>query len=253
MIYLARDTTKLKRAIKKFFGFDVHEYQAEFVFDCLDLKRVVGVFCRQSGKSLSISFVSILEALRYPDRKILIIAPTDLQAGLLFDKISANLKNSILMAEVKSVTKRSALFNNGTTITAHTVGDTGASIRGLTGHVVILEEAAFIKDSIVSEVIMPMAAATDGKVIKISTPFGMNHFYESAMSDMWVLHQNGWQEPVNAGLITNDFIEAQKETMTSMQFRTEYGAEFIADQDAYFPSALIQSCIEDYPMIGGAV
>ena len=231
----------------------MHEYQAEFVFDCLDLQRVVGVFCRQSGKSLSISFVSILEALRHPNRKILIIAPTDLQAGLLFDKIAANLKNSILMAEVKAVTKRSALFKNGTTISAHTVGDTGAGVRGLTGHVVILEEAAFIKDAIVSEVIMPMAAATDGKVIKISTPFGMNHFYESAMSDTWKLHQNSWEKPVESGLITQEFIDAQMETMMSMQFRTEYGAEFIADQDAYFPSALIQSCVEDYPMIGGVV
>lgn len=219
------------------------------MFDCLDLKQVVGVFCRQSGKSLSISFVAILEAIRHPNRKILIIAPTDLQAGLLFEKITLNLKNSLLMVEVETITKRYAKFKNGTIISAHTVGDNGASIRGLTGNVIIMEEAAFIKDSIINEVITPMGAATDAKFIKISTPFGMNHFYESSMSGAWTLHQNGWEVPVEAGLITNDFIRTQRNIMTSMQFRTEYGAEFIADQDAYFPAHLIQMCIEEYPMI----
>lgn len=239
----------LKSFLNEVFKINVYDFQEDFIYDCLNKQRVIGVFCRQTGKSLSISMVAILEALKSPNQNILIIAPTDLQAGTLFEKIIIHLQNSLLAVEVESITKRYALFKNGSKISAHTTGDSGDNIRGLTGKVIILEEAAFIKDSIVQEVIIPMGAATNAKIIKISTPFGMNHFYESAFKDKWELHQVSYQRALDCGHFKQEFIDEQKESLTDMQFRTEYGAEFIADQDAYFKRDLLQSVILEYPMI----
>ena len=43
--------------------------------------RVVGAFCRQTGKSLTISILAVVEALKNPNGHIIIIGPTDRQAG----------------------------------------------------------------------------------------------------------------------------------------------------------------------------
>jgi hypothetical protein len=224
-------------------------YQQEFIYDCLNSQRVVAVFSRQTGKSLCISFVAIIEALRNPGKKVLIFAPTDLQAGELFDKIAMNLKSSNLMSEVIGITKRSAVFKSGASIEAYTVGPDGTSVRGLTGVVIILEEAAFIKDSIVSQVINPMGASTNAKFIKIGTPFGMNHFYNSAFNKEWILHQYSYEVALKVGHFKQEFIDEQKKMLADLEFRTEYGAEFINDQDAYFKNETIQNAIMDYQLV----
>jgi len=238
-----------KKFIKKIFNIELYDYQIDFICDCMNLERIIGVFCRQSGKSMCIAIVAILEALRNSNENILLIAPTDLQAGTLFDKVSMYLRNSLLIGEIDTITKRQVILKNGAKILAHTTGEKGDTIRGLTGKVIIMEESAYIKDSIVYEVVTPMGAAKNAKFIKISTPFGMNHFYDSAFKNNWKLHQIPYSIPVKEGLIKQSYIEEQKETTTDIQFRTEYNAEFIADEDAYFKTELIQNCIFDYPLI----
>lgn len=203
----------------------------------------MGAFCRQTGKSMTISILAILEALRKPNGRIVIVGPNDRQAGLLFEKVILHVKDSPVASEVLSFTKREMIMKNGCVIKSLPCGDTGDNIRGETADVLILEEAAFIKDSIVQSVLLPMVA-TGGKMIKISTPFGMNHFYGSYTNDTWIKHRYTWKDAVEAGHFTEEFVEEQRKTCTEMQFRTEMEAEFIADEDAYFKDALIQSCID---------
>jgi len=240
----------LKKLIKELFNVSLYKYQEDFIYDCLNNQRVLGCFCRQTGKSMSIAITASLEALRNPNGHIVIVAPTDRQAGELFVKIADFIKtSSILMQEIESITQRQVILKNNCRISAYPVGDNGDNIRGLTAHVLIMEECAFIKDSIVTQVLMPMVAATNGKVIKISTPFGLNHFYLSSRDGTYISHKYTWQDAVKVGHFTQQFIEEQRLQCSSLQFRTEYEAEFIADEDAYFSHELIDSCKRDYELI----
>ena len=232
------------------FKFNLYHYQLKFLYDCMNSHRVVGAFCRQTGKSLTISILAVVEALKNPNGHIIIIGPTDRQAGELFEKIRNHVQNAPIGSEVASATMRAMVMKNGCRISAYPCGDTGDNIRGMTGNVVILEESAFIKDSIINQVITPMVAATQGKIIKISTPFGMNHFYRSFQEDEnYISHRYTWKDAVAVGHFTQEFIDEQKLQCSSLEFRTEYEAEFIADEDAYFSHQLIESCVSEYGML----
>jgi len=239
----------LKKLVSDFFGKDLYWYQIRFLNDCLTKKRVLGAFCRQTGKSMTIAIFSIIEAMRNPNGHIVIVAPTDRQAGELFQKIQTFLVDSPWKSEIKSMTQRSVTMNNGCRFSILPCGDSGDNIRGMTATILILEEAAFIKDIIVNQVLMPMVAATGGKVIKISTPMGMNHFYKSYQSNEWESHVVSYEDPILVGHFAEEFIEEQKRQIgeSSLEFRTEYGAEFIADQDNYFGFDLIEKCTNDIP------
>jgi len=241
----------LKKLVKKLFDVELYMYQQKFLLDCLNHKRVVGVFCRQTGKSMTIAIASIFEALKNPNGHIIIIAPTDRQSGELFNKITTFIKDKKIEIEVRTFTQRQMIMKNGCRISSFPVGDTGDNIRGMTANVLICEEAAFIKDSIVNQVMLPMVAATDGKIIKISTPFGVgNHFYKSFHEDEnYKTHHISWEEAVKVGHFTQEFIDEQKTQCSSLEFQTEYEARFIAEQDEYFGHRLVESCIMDIPQL----
>jgi len=245
------DAETLREGIENLFGIRLYDYQVKFLRDCIDEHRVTARMCRQTGKSMTLAIYAVVAAMRTPNTNILCIAPTDKQAGLIFDKVKYFLglvekKTPIL--EVNTL--RSTQLSNGSRIEAHTVGDTGLTIRGHTVNVLIIDESAFIKQSIYNEVLLPTVMATHGKIIEISTPFGRNnHFFEHCHNKKWYHHHVPWQVAVAAGHLSQQDIDDARSTMTKMQFDTEMGAEFVDDQNTYFPLQLINNCTEEYPMI----
>lgn len=234
------------------FDFDPVPYQLGFMYSCLNKKRVSAVFCRQSGKSESTAKVAIMLAKRNPGHRVLIFAPTDRQTGLLAEKIKhtvARMITSSRNASVKHETMREFYFKNGSTIKCETTGDSGETIRGYTADTIILEEAGSIKDSIIHSVIMPMGATTDATIIKIGTPRGMNHFYESSQDPDYVVHQISWREAVEQGIISREYVEGLRKNLPRDRFETEMEAQFIPDEDAYFGYDLVQACVENIEQV----
>jgi len=229
------------------FNFKPKSYQTAFALDCLNEKRVVGVFCRQSGKSEVMAKIAIMLARRDKRGDVLIFAPTDRQTGLIADKIRMTIGQMFYLSYFHIVreTQREFRFSNGRSIICETVGDSGESIRGYTAGDIILEEAGSIKDSIIQEVIMPMGATTQPAIIKIGTPRGKNHFYESSRSSEYKVHLYDWTHPVKENLISQTYIDEMRRVTPDIIFRTEYGAEFIEDQDAFFGYELIEACKDD--------
>lgn len=230
--------------MKGMFDYKPKSYQLSFAYDCLTKKRVIGVFCRQSGKSETTSKIAIIHSRLKPKINVLIFAPTDRQTGLIADKIRASIRKMPYLQHFHVVreTQREFLFNNGSTIICETTGDQGETVRGYTAHVIILEEAGSIKDSIIQNAILPMGATTDPTIIKIGTPRGKNHFFESSVDPNYAVHLYGWSFAVNEGLITMSYITEMQRTMPDITFRTEYSAEFIEDQDAFFSYELVENC-----------
>lgn len=234
---------------KGMFDFKLVSYQLEFMYSCINHKRVVAVFCRQSGKSETTAKVSIMLAnnIGEANKPILIFAPTDRQAGLMADKIRATINKMPFLSHFHIIrqTQREFYFSNGGTIICETVGDTGESVRGYTAGAIILEEAGSIKDSIIHSIIMPMGATTNPPIIKIGTPRGMNHFYESSVDEKYSVHQIPWRMAVSEGILSQEYVDDMRKTLPSDRFRTEMEAEFIADEDAYFPYELVEICVDE--------
>jgi len=223
---------------------ELYSYQLELLKGLLERKRVVASMARQSGKSEAISIGVVIEAMRTPNGHIIIVAPTDRQAGELFLKVAYYLKLDGIAQTVESLTARTATLNNGCRISAFPVGNDGDNLRGMTASMLIMEEASFIKDDIVNEVLMPMISTPGSKLIKISTPRGKNHFYKSFVSDAYTSFRYTWEDAVSVGRYNKEFIDEARSNATEIQFKVEYEAEFVEGTDNYFPSKLIDMCVD---------
>jgi len=237
--------------LNKFGVKEFHKYQKNFLLQCVKNKRVCALWSRQSGKSLMISLYSLYMCLVNTSFRVLMVAPTQEQSAELYSKLrKIALGSELIKSEIISSSQTEINFRNGSRVKALPCGPEGVTIRGLTADIIIIEEAGYVKDSIVNEVIMPMigSAQSYGQCIKIGTPKGKNHFYESSYGKetKYSLIHIPYTIPLDEGQYSKDFINEQKNNLTELEFKTEYEAEFIEDADAYFKQDLIDSCVEDY-------
>lgn len=103
---------------------------------------------------------------------------------------------------------------------------------------VVLDEAARMKRDVWFECVRPRLSDPDkfGKALFISTPQGMNWFYEVYMmgcikgGEWESFHFPTWTNP----FIPKSEIESAKRSMPERLFRQEYGAEFLSDLGSIF-------------------
>jgi len=140
-----------------------------------------------------------------------------------------------------------------------TAGDDGKYIRG---HGAILktkmkrirvDEAAFIKDYVIRNVIEPMCLDDGAELILQGTPFGKNHFYaryrEGDKTDsLYNSYCESFHFPTASNPHKNDLaFERIRQSLgeDSLQWKCEYLAEFIDSASAVFDWDLIESCFYD--------
>ena len=172
----------------------------------------------------------------------LIVSSTQRQSSLMFDKILRYVESSYLVEQsVVRQTRTLIRFSNGSEIIALPCGRYGASLRGYTAHMVIIDEAAFVPEEVITEVVMPMLSTTDGTVITISTPYDRGHYFFKAFnSPNWSKYRFKTEDNPK---VARHFLEEQREEVGELQFRQEYLAEFVDDEKTYFPMTLLRPCV----------
>ena len=157
------------RFLMYYFEFIPYIYQGIFLSTCAKYNRVTGIWCRQSGKSTCVALYALYRCLTEKDVSIMIVAPTQEQSSEMYGKLRkiAEMSDKIRPL-IKSSSQTELTFENNSRVKALPCGPEGVTIRGYTADVVIIEEAGYIKDSIVNEVIVPMIASKlNGQMIKI--------------------------------------------------------------------------------------
>lgn len=133
---------------------------------------------------------------------------------------------------------------NGHTVIARS-GHVGRSLRGNEATHVIIDEAAYVPESLVTEVAMPMLATNDGRLALISTPCGLNHFWkffkmgEASEHGVWSRTAPSSESPY----VSPEFLAVQRELISERAFATEYEAQFVDFAGAVFSTEVIESCI----------
>lgn len=177
---------------------------------------------RQVGKSTIISFKAAKYALENPKKTVMVIASTERQAFLLFEKVLnwlyMNHKNDIKKGKDKP-THHKIMLKNGSIIYSFPVGFAGAGIRGYTVDLLIVDECAFIADDVFTAV-TPMLAVTKGNIWVLSTPHGKEgYFYRCFADDSFTkFHVSSLECPRR----DDKFLEREKQRMTKLQFTQEY-------------------------------
>ena len=244
--------------LTKFFrDYDPHPAQERILRD--GHKFITVVAGRKFGKTKCMAFFSLWYALNHPKHRLLIVAPSYSQASIMFREIWGFIRNSIVDRFVAKILKTpfpQIYFKNEAEIQARSTQNPDL-LRGEEAHFIIMDEAAYIKDEVVTEVLEPMLLVTNGRWIKISTPAGHNHFYDTYLkgqSDEFPEYSS-YQFPSTANpFVSQEFLELKKQELgeNSIAFRTEYLAEFVEDQNAVFRWQDIQKNVANIELIDRA-
>jgi len=188
-------------------------------------KRLLLNCCRQGGKSTVVAVLTLIEVVRRPGSMIVLLSRSHDQSRELFDKVKdfhARMGSRLL----KRRTRDELRLENGSRVVCLPCKE--ETIRGYSGvTLLVIDEAARVPDDLYRAV-RPFLAATDGRLICLSTPYGKRGFFHHA----WACEGNDWLRfEVPVGMIPRikpEFLEEERRALGSSWFRQEYECSFEA-------------------------
>lgn len=177
--------------------------------------------------------------------KHVIIGPTQDQANLLFERLLSLLEATGKGALCKVRRRPYPHLQFGKHTVRARSGHLRRILRGNEATHIIIDEAAYVPESLITEIAMPMLATTDGHLTMISTPHGMNHFWrffqfgQEGKHGFWSRRGPSSESP----LVSKRFLDIQRELIPERVFRIEYEAEFADSEGRIFKTEAIESCL----------
>jgi len=232
--------------VEHYIGEEPFEYQEDFMDKDNDRKAFVSG--RRVGKSRTAGWLALWKAATFSGAEVLVTAKAQRQSMEMFNQIVNEIEDSRVSKEqwgIVNKTRTEINFDNGSRIIALPVGRDGSNIRGYGGrnNMIIVDEAAFIDDSIFQQVFSPMMAVGNGDFILLSTPFGKKGFlWERFNDDSW----HTVQVPTSANpLVPDSFIEEQRKNLTNTQFKQEILGQFDEASNSFFTREELMNCVEE--------
>jgi len=246
-----RKVERLKSKPAEFFkqilGFEPFSYQLELIKLFAENQFLAARWCRQSGKSWSISALLLNYALNHDDSYIAVVGPSWRQTKLNIRRISYFLRK-LNDPRVKAQKTR-ITFPNGSVIEAFP--NNPDTIRGPTLNVVWWDETNFTSnDADLYDAILFTLGTTNGKLVCTSTPWNTDSLFWKMCNhrdyEDFARHHVTWeqaQEP-NGPLKKTILDKIRKQFGEDpSRWRREMEAEWAEDQNTWLPQSLIVSCI----------
>lgn len=209
--------------------FTPYKKQKEFIDEFLNTDPLFGIVVapRGSGKTLLGINMLLYWLLDSPNVKSGWISPVYSQAKNVFDTITQSAKEII---ESSNRMETTITFINGSSI-KFLSGDSPDSIRGFRFKYLVIDEAAFIKERTIDQVILPTLNPSGRKCLMISTPKGKNHFYSWYLKEQSVSMKFPLTE---CPYVKDELIQAAKTSLPPDIFRQEFLAEFVDSSNDVF-------------------
>ena len=218
-----------------------------------DEKQFVALrWCRQSGKSESVSLLLLWTALRFPGSQIAVLGPSFRQSKLIIRKITGHLlklPKDILVGRKPLRTK--VTFVNGSVIESYP--NNPDTIRGPTLNVVYADELNFVKDDEeLYDAILFTIGTTNGRFICSSTPWSRDHIFykickDKEFDDYSRDNHVTWEQALEPhGPLKKNILDKIRKQLAADPWRwqREMEAEWAEDDNVWLPQSLITSCID---------
>jgi Terminase large subunit, T4likevirus-type, N-terminal len=144
-------------------------------------KRRILLAARQCGKSAVAGIIAIHRALTRSNQTVLITAPTQDQATLVFRQARRFYYAVGAPIPARSMREASMELVNGSEIISRAAIE--QSRRGFAVDLLIIDECASIEDDHVYDSLTPSLAAKDGDELLLSTPRGRRGFFSALWHD----------------------------------------------------------------------
>jgi len=232
-VYFAERYIKIVHVDRGLIPIRLYDYQKKLIKLCHDERFVICLSSRQSGKSVSTICFLLWYLLFNPSKSVALLANKGATARMLLARIQLAYYNlpKWLQQGIVDWNKGSFSLENGSRIVA--ASTSSDSIRGDSFGTIILDEMAFIPkntyDAFYKSVYPTISSGTETKFIAVSTPNGMNHFYDAWMkavekkSRFVPIEVNWWDVPGR----DEAWKEEQLANMSEEDFSQEYGNSFV--------------------------
>lgn len=223
----------------------LRDYQDQIIQNFIDNRFNIVLASRQCGKSTSYEIFVLWYILFNTNKNVAILAnKADTSRGILRKiKLAFELLPHWLQQGVKTWNVSSIELENGCTVTASATSS--SAIRSKAANVVILDEMGFVGnnvwDDFYSSVYPTISSSKESKIIIVSTPNGLNHFYQfwqdavKKRSEFVPVRVDWWQVPGRDK-------KWQTETIRNIgerRFATEYGNDFASSSFTLIESKYI--------------
>lgn len=231
-------------------GFTPHKKQQELINICLDngTKYIVSSVGRQWGKSFLAMNILLKWIVEDNGSVGMWVAPIYQQSKKVFTELSNLLSNTGL---TKSVNKSelTITFINGSVIYFRSA-EREDNLRGNTLDYLVVDEAAYIRDTVWSQVLRATVLVKGKKVLFLSTPRGRNWFYEMALrgeSEDYPQYRTFKGSSFDSPYISEEELKEAKMSLPESIYRQEILAEFLEGSGEVFSNLKLNCVMTNYP------
>ena len=136
----------------------------------------------------------------------------------------------------------------------HRGGRDGRSLRGLGAHRIVVDEAGYVPDQVLEEVLLPMLSDVGGELVLASSPAGRRSVFfrsfargEAAplVADAHGVTYQAFQCPSTDNRhIDQAWLSSMREDMGESRYAQEFLAQFVDDYGAVFRADDIERCLQ---------
>lgn len=255
VVYFVTKYMKIININKGLINFIPYPYQENMLKTMADERYTVIATARQAGKSTTTCGFILWYIIFHADKTVALLANKGETAREILGRIQLAYQHlpKWLQQGVKEWNKGSfELENNSRVIAAATSSN---NIRGFSINLLFIDEAAFIENwnEFFTSVYPTISSGTESKIVLVSTPNGLNHFYQ-----IW---QNAAEKRNNYKPIKVMWYDVpgrdedwRKDTLAAMNFDTEkfeqeYCVEFLGSSGTLIAGWKLKELVHQTPLM----
>jgi hypothetical protein len=257
-VYFAMNYVKIVTLDEGLKSFEPYDFQEKLINNFHDNRFNICKMPRQTGKSTTVISYLLHYVVFNDSVNVGILANKAATARELLGRLQTAYENlpKWMQQGILSWNRGSLELENGSKILA--ASTSASAVRGMSFNILFLDEFAFvpnhIADSFFASVYPTITSGQNTKVIIVSTPHGMNHFYR-----MWHDAEKGKNEYVPTDVHwsqvpgRDEIWKEQTIANTSeQQFKIEFECEFLGSVDTLIAPSKLKSLVYDTPLTQNA-
>jgi len=257
-VYFSMNYVKIVTLDEGLKSFTPYDFQEKLINNFHDNRFNICKMPRQTGKSTTVISYLLHYVVFNDSVNVGILANKAATARELLGRLQTAYENlpKWMQQGILSWNRGSLELENGSKILA--ASTSASAVRGMSFNILFLDEFAFvpnhIADSFFASVYPTITSGQKTKVIIVSTPHGMNHFYR-----MWHDAEKGKNEYVPTDVHWSQvpgrdeiWREQTIANTSEQQFKIEFECEFLGSVDTLIAPSKLKSLVYDAPLTQNA-
>jgi len=253
-VYFAKNYIKIISLDEGLTQFHPYHFQEKLINNFHENRFNICKMPRQTGKSTTVVSYLLHYAVFNDSVNIGILANKAATARELLGRLQTAYENlpKWMQQGIVAWNKGSLELENGSKILA--ASTSASAVRGMSFNILFLDEFAFVPnhvaDSFFASVYPTITSGQNTKVIIVSTPHGMNHFYR-----MWHDAEKSKNEYVPTDVHWSEvpgrdskWKETTIANTSEQQFKVEFECEFLGSVDTLIAPSKLRTLIYDNPI-----